>query len=266
MLLVEDDDDSRFLLAAGLKRYGAKITEASTGAQALASVAAARPDVVVSDLQLDGMHGTELLQHLRSQPGLADLPAIALTGSGGQAQRDDAFRAGFAKHLLKPAKVTDLVEAIRAVEKRVTRDVRTLLAELGTKSPCRFTSLLRFTDGATLSSVWTYDRDNPGVDPFPLGLPIEASYCVLVRAADATCAIENAATDPRTATHPKRDELASYIGVPLRRADGRIFGTLCSYDPTPTRFEPSVRETLEAAIREIEGTMSWLLESPRAQS
>jgi len=266
VLLVEDDEDSRFLLAAGLARHGAEITQASTAAQALESVATTRPDVVISDLQLEGMRGSELLHQLRALPGLAALPGIALTGHGSQTQRDEAFRAGFAKHLLKPARTIDLVAAIRSVELRPARDVRTIIAELGAKSPCRFTSLLRFTDEATLSSVWTYDRENPDIDPFPLGLPIQASYCVLVRDGNTACAIDNAATDPRTANHPKRDELGSYIGVPLRRADGKLFGTLCSYDVKPTTLTARLRETLEAAIREIEATMSWLLEAPRTRS
>ncbi len=256
---MEDDEDSRFLLAAGLGRHGAAITEVASGDEALASLSAGRPDVLISDLQLDGMHGNELLRRLRNEPGLAALPGIALTGHGGQRQRDDAFRAGFAKHLLKPAKIIDLVAAIRALDQRANRDMRAILAEAAAASPCRFTSLLRFTDADTLSSVWTCDRESPDVDPFPLGLPLAASYCVLVRAANDTVAIENAATDPRASTHPQREDLASYIGVPLRRADGQMFGTLCSYDQKPVTFDARVRDSLEAAIREIEATMAWLL-------
>lgn len=259
VLLVEDDDDSRFLLAAGLGRHGASVTQAGSGAQALASLATTRPDVLVSDLQLDGMHGTELIRRLRDEPGLAALPGIALTGHGSAAQRDGAFSAGFAKHLLKPTKIIDLVAAIRSVDQRATRDMRAILADVGGKSQCRFTSLLRFADDNTLSSVWTYDRENPGSDPFPLGLPIEASYCVLVRATNEAIAIENATTDRRVATHAKRDELASYIGVPLLRSDGAMFGTLCSYDAQPKTFDVRVRQALEAAIREIEASMAWLL-------
>ena len=262
VLLVEDDEDSRFLLAAGLARHGAELTEASSGAQALERVTVTRPDILISDLQLEGMHGTELMQRLRSCPGLGSLPGIALTGHGGQKQRDDAFRAGFAKHLLKPTKIVDLVAAILAIEQRDARDIRTLLTRLGAVSPCRFTSLLRFNDDETLSSVWTYDRENPDIDPFPLGLPITASYCGLVRSAGVTTVIENAATDRRTVGHPKRDSQVAYLGVPLRRSDGQLFGTLCSYDERPLAFDASVRQSLEEATREIEATMSWLLEAP----
>jgi len=70
--------------------------------------------------------------------------------------------------------------------------VRMLLAELNTKSPRRFTSLIRFTEDSRLASVWTHDRENPSVDLFPLGLPIQASYCALVHSANDTCVIEDA--------------------------------------------------------------------------
>ncbi len=264
VLLVEDDEDGLFLLAEGLKRQGAELLPAASGSEALELLAQRRPDVLISDLDLPGMPGNELIQRVRAHPGLEQLPGIALTGHGGQAHRDEAFRAGFAKHLLKPTKMTDLVAAILAVELRerssdVPGDIRELLAQLGQSSPCRFTSLLRFTDADTLSSVWTHDRENPEVDPFPLGLPVHASYCVLVREADATCAIEDARTDSRAAHHPKRDELATYIGVPLRRADGQMFGTLCSYDSEPLLLPRPVRDALEQATRKLEGTMSALL-------
>jgi CheY-like chemotaxis protein len=266
VLLVEDDEDACFLLAEGLTRQGAEALSACSGSEALELLTQHRPDVLVSDLDLPGMPGIELIQRVRSHPGLDQLPGIALTGHGGEAHREAAFRAGFSKHLLKPTKMSDLVVAILAVELRaerptdeLPRDIRELLALLSQASPCRFTSLLRFAADDTLSSVWTHDRDNPEVDPFPLGLPIHASYCVLIRETGKACAIEDARTDPRTTVHPKRAELATYIGVPLRRADGQLFGTLCSYDSEPLRLAPSVLDALEKATQQLEGRMSTLL-------
>jgi CheY-like chemotaxis protein len=265
LLLVEDDEDTRFLLAAGLRHHGAETEDVASGAEALASLAGNRPDVLISDLQLDEeMHGTDLMRVARRLPDLDALPGIALTGHAGQAHRDAAFQAGFSKHLLKPTKLSDLVSAILAMELRAQgmpqtqRQIRAMLAGLSSISPCRFTSLLRFGDGETLSSVWTHDRENPEIDAFPLGLMIAASYCVLVRSEGRTCAIENAAVDLRTATHPKRDELASYIGVPVYRPDGKMFGTLCSYDARPLTIDDRVREAIEAATRQIELTMRWI--------
>jgi CheY-like chemotaxis protein len=266
VLLVEDDEDSRFLIAAGLRLHGAETVEASSGEEALAGLATSRPDVLVSDLQLAEMNGTELMRRVRSRPGFETLPGIALTGHAGQSQREAAFQAGFAKHLLKPAKLTDLVAAIVAMEIRApsTREVpgelRAMLLRLSEISPCRFTSLLRFSDDATLASVWTHDRENPAIDAFPLGLPIEARYCVLVRAERRTCTIEDAARDPRTAAHPKRDELASYIGSPVYRPDGQMFGTLCSYDARSRAIDDRVRAAIETATKEIEVQMTWIFD------
>lgn len=266
VLLVEDDEDGRELMSMGLSRQGAECLSAETAAQALEILTTHRPDVLVSDLTLPDMDGTELILAVRRLAGLEQLPGIALTGHGGQAHRDAAFRAGFSKHLLKPVKMSDLLAAILAVEVRdqgaagaAPRSVRELLARLGQASPCRFTSLLQFTEDDTLASVWTHDRENPAVDPFPLGLPIHASYCVLIREAGKATAIENAQIDPRTTSHPKRDELATYIGVPLHRADGQMFGTLCCYNVEPLPLAPAIVGEVARAARELEGRMSTLL-------
>lgn len=264
VLLVEDDEDGRYMLTEGLERQGAELLAAASGSEALDLLSQRRPDVLISDLGMPDMSGVELFQRVRAHPGLETLPGIALTGHAGEAHRAAAFSAGFSKHLLKPTKMSDLVAAILAVEVRtragaVPRDVREMLAQLSQVSPCRFTSLLRFAEGDTLSSVWTYDREDPENDPFPLGLPIQMSYCVLVRDTGETCAIEDARTDSRAADHPKRDELATYIGVPVRGADGQIFGTLCSFDSKPLSLPPLVRDALEKATRELEGKMSSLL-------
>lgn len=265
VLLVEDDEDTLFLLAEGLRRRGAELFTAASGSEALELVTRNHPSLLVSDLDLPDMPGIELIQRVRSAPGLEHLPGIALTGHGGEAHRQAAFRAGFSKHLLKPTKMVDLVAAILAVEPRThgsgatPRDIRDLLTRLSESSPCRFTSVLRFSNDETISSVWTHDRENPDVDPFPLGLPIHASYCTLVRETGTTCVIEDARTDPRAANHLKRGELATYIGVPLHGADGAMFGTLCSYDPLPLPVPMPVREALEKAARVLEAQVTALL-------
>ncbi|MEJ7596330.1 MAG: response regulator [Kofleriaceae bacterium] len=270
LLLVDDDEDSVFLLAIGLRRHGAQVETALTFEDALESLTTRTPDVLVSDLQLGPRDGNELIRLARNRPGLERLPAIALTGHGRQSHRDEAFGAGYAKLLLKPASINDLVSAVLALVQapkpvpETPSDVRDLLAQLSEASPCRFTSLLRFANDDTLASVWTFDRENPQVDPFPLGLPITASYCTLVRAARESYTIENAATDPRTTAHPKRDELASYVGVPVWASDGSMFGTLCTFDAQPLRLDESVRDAFERASRTIESLLITLADAPVA--
>jgi GAF domain-containing protein len=213
------------------------------------------------------MGGNELMRRVREQERFANMPGVALTGHGAPSAREDAFRAGFAKHLLKPARATDIVAAILALELReerkpgdAPRDIRELLADVSTDSPCRYTSLLRFTDDDRLASVWTHDRESPALDAFPLGLPIEASYCVLVRESGASCTIEDAATDPRTTTHPKRDELAAYVGVPVYDADGKMFGTLCSYDAVPQALGSRVQALLQKAAERVQAMLAVMLD------
>ncbi len=267
VLLVEDDQDSRELLADGLRHKGAVVESTETAEQALAVLAHRRPDVLISDLDLPGIDGVQLLYQVRLRPELRDLPAIALTGHAGESHRTAAFVAGFSKHLLKPVKVGELATAILAVAGRpalVTAeppgDVREALERLGQVSPCRFTALLQFSEDDTLQSVWTFDRENPQADPFPLALPIRSSYCVLVRAQGETCVVEDAPNDPRTVGHTKRTELATYMGVPVFRPDGKMIGTVCSFDARPISFDATVRVAVERATREIEQLL-WAMGS-----
>ena len=114
--------------------------------------------------------------------------------------------------------------------------MRTLLGLLNGGTPYRYTSILRF-DGDRLESVWTLDRQEEGADTFPLDLPVEASYCGLVRDEGAPFVTADALVDPRVEKHPKRAVLRSYCGVPIYRPDGSMFGTLCHYDADPHPVE-----------------------------
>jgi CheY-like chemotaxis protein len=262
VLFVEDDEDSRELLADALTRYGASVIAVESASHALEVLRTRHPDVLVSDLEMNGMSGNDLMRRIRQHEQFANIPGIALTGRGSPSDRDAAFSAGFAKHLLKPIRTTDLVAAILALELRerrmpgdAPRDIRELLADLSTQTPCRYTSLLRFTEDDRLASVWTHDRESPVTDAFPLGLPVEASYCVLVRQSGAGCTVENARIDSRTTKHPKRDELAAYVGVPVYDAEGKMFGTLCSYDAQPQALGARVQTLLEDAVARVEAML-----------
>ncbi len=270
MLLVEDDEDTRELIALALTRYGATVIVAESAEQALDVLRTRQPDVLISDLELTGMDGNELMRRVRQRAGFANVPGIALTGQGTPSVRDAAFRAGFAKHLQKPVRTPDIVAAILALDLRAPRqpgdaprDIRELIADVSVESPCRYTSLLRFTEDDQLASVWTHDRERPSRDEFPLGLPIEASYCVLVRADGKTCTVENARIDPRTTQHPKRDELAAYVGVPIFDPDGAMFGTLCSYDAEPQAIGARVQTLLEGAAGRVETMIRAMFDGSR---
>ena len=114
VLLVEDDDDSRWLLGTMLKRQGAAVTSTSSSLEALNAFEVAAPDVVISDLGMPEENGLELMRKLRMFPaGRGGLvPAIALTGYATPKDRERALAAGFQLHLAKPVEASELIAAI----------------------------------------------------------------------------------------------------------------------------------------------------------
>lgn len=93
----------------------------------------------------------------------------------------------------------------------------------------RFTALFKF-EGEALHSSYFFDREQPDVT-LSADMPIMASYCVFVRSGRNTFVTEDSVGDERVLHHPKRLEVRSYCGVPLVDASGRMFGTICHFDP-----------------------------------
>ncbi len=269
VLLIEDDDDSRELLQMGLEMHGATVTSVADADATFRALTSWRPHVIISDLELADVDGYTILQMIRANPRLAGVCAIALSGQGALADRTRSLAAGYQKHLLKPARLEDIISAISSLRAgpcaesaRLQPDLRGVLEELARVSESRFTSLLRFAEDDRLVSLWTYDRENPEADPYPIGLPIHASYCVLVRAAGDTVAIEHAAVDVRAIGHAKRLELGCYVGAPLFYRDGRMFGTVCCYEEEPRPFSPDLVREVERSARRLEPDL-WRLFEPR---
>ena len=268
VLIVEDSEDAREMLAMGLGAVGATVQQVESGEAALALLETWKPDVILSDIQLPGVNGFEFLELLRANPRLRSIPAAALTAT--QDYKTARPSAVFEKYLSKPTKLPEIVIALAALAglkhppvgvDRPTLALHEALAKLNAVSDCRYTSLLKLSADETLSSIWTYDRERPSSDPFPIGLPVHASYCVLVRDSRKLTVIEDSAHDPRVAAHPKRDELARYIGAPLFRADGSMFGTLCCYDAVPRAVEQTTRDAVAAAAKALEPWLDALFEA-----
>ena len=86
MLLVDDDEDFRLILAEALRVEGHTVIDARSGEAALAVldgapvIGAHSPDLIVLDLMMPGMNGIEVLRRLRKVARWADLPVLVLTG------------------------------------------------------------------------------------------------------------------------------------------------------------------------------------------
>jgi GAF domain-containing protein len=122
--------------------------------------------------------------------------------------------------------------------------IRPALAFLNSLTEHRFTSLYRFDD-ETLKNIYFYDHENPTQEATP-DIPVMASYCVFVRRLSSTFLVPDALTDERVAGHPRRQEVQSYCGVPLRDVNGDMFGTICHFDFRPVPISDANVELMEA--------------------
>ncbi|HYC38650.1 MAG TPA: sigma 54-interacting transcriptional regulator [Usitatibacter sp.] len=115
LLLVDDDPDLLRLLAIRLKSNGYHVTAVDSAQRALASIAAARPDLVLTDLRMEGMDGMALFHEIQaSYPGL---PVIILTAHGSIPDAVAAVKRGVFGYLTKPY---DADELLAQVERALT--------------------------------------------------------------------------------------------------------------------------------------------------
>jgi signal transduction histidine kinase/ActR/RegA family two-component response regulator len=117
VLVVDDDPDTRELLALTLKRYGASVTTVKSAGEALSSIRRRRHDVLVADIGLPGVDGYSLIRRMRAKEknSRRKLPAVALTAYASLSDRQRAIAAGYNGHLTKPVEPEALVQSISAL-------------------------------------------------------------------------------------------------------------------------------------------------------
>lgn len=110
VLVVDDEEDSRELMATILRRAGADVACASGSRAALELFGRWTPDVVVSDLAMPGGDGCELVSEIRARD--SSIAALAVSGFTADRDTDRALAAGFDVHVGKPIDAAELVEAV----------------------------------------------------------------------------------------------------------------------------------------------------------
>jgi CheY-like chemotaxis protein len=115
VLLVDDDPLILEILRTILDLEEFEVTTVADGHQALASVAASPPDVVVCDVMMPELDGFEVCRTLKSQPTTADLPVILLTARDRPEDRQAGEDAGCDAYLTKPFSPLQLIDVIRDV-------------------------------------------------------------------------------------------------------------------------------------------------------
>lgn len=116
VLLVDDDDTLREVVADYLRRAGLAVVEAVDGPAAVASAMRERPDVVVLDLMLPGIDGLEVFRRLRAEA--ASMPVLMLTARGEEEDRVLGLAMGADDYVAKPFSPRELTLRVQALLRR----------------------------------------------------------------------------------------------------------------------------------------------------
>lgn len=118
ILIIEDESDLAELLDFNLRQAGFAVTLAHDGAEGLAVALAAPPDLVILDLMLPGLLGTEICRRLRGAPATAAMPILMLTARGEESDRVAGFEVGADDYVVKPFSVREVILRVKALLRR----------------------------------------------------------------------------------------------------------------------------------------------------
>jgi two-component system phosphate regulon response regulator PhoB len=118
VLIVDDEKDLRTLLEFNLKRSGYRTAHAPTGREAIQRAGSQRPDLILLDLNLPDVSGTDVCRQLKSDPATAEIPVVMLTARSAEADRITGFELGADDYVPKPFSVRELVLRVDAVLRR----------------------------------------------------------------------------------------------------------------------------------------------------
>jgi chemotaxis protein histidine kinase CheA/CheY-like chemotaxis protein len=112
VLVVEDSMSVRRAVATLLEDQGYDVAQARDGLEAVKAMEAARPDALLTDLEMPNMNGLELTAHVRSRPELASLPVIMITSRSMDKHRRQAMASGVNVYLTKPYTDQELLQHV----------------------------------------------------------------------------------------------------------------------------------------------------------
>jgi CheY-like chemotaxis protein len=115
VLIVEDDEDVRYLMRLELESLGYRVVEAEDGEKAVEVAEFEQPDIILMDLSLPVMDGIEATEKIRGADGLSKVPIIAVTAHQETDFREGAKAAGFDAYVTKPIDIEWLSELIKGL-------------------------------------------------------------------------------------------------------------------------------------------------------
>ncbi|HXU79947.1 MAG TPA: response regulator [Polyangia bacterium] len=118
ILVVEDEADLQQILAYNLRQAGHDVATASNGEAALTLVRQRVPDLIVLDLMLPGMSGTDVCRAIKQDPATRATAVLMLTAKGSEIDRVVGFELGADDYVVKPFSVRELALRIAAILRR----------------------------------------------------------------------------------------------------------------------------------------------------
>lgn len=115
VLVAEDDRDLQEVLWLNLRLAGLSVLTAADGDTALRLAREHSPDVIVLDVMMPGRSGMAVLQALRSDPVLREVPVVMVTACAAEEQIWAGWQAGADHYLTKPVRLTSLVELVSGI-------------------------------------------------------------------------------------------------------------------------------------------------------
>jgi CheY-like chemotaxis protein len=111
ILVVEDHDDSLLLIGYALESLGCRFICQSDSSTTLLVAKEYQPDLIMLDILLPGLSGTDIVHYLKQEPLTSHIPVIAVTALSGREDKERLLSAGFDDYISKPYMIEDL-EAI----------------------------------------------------------------------------------------------------------------------------------------------------------
>jgi two-component system phosphate regulon response regulator PhoB len=123
IVVIEDEKDIQDILEYNLRKAGHKVSLASTGQEGLRLAREQKPDLVLLDLMLPDIPGTEVCKALKQDVASRDVQVLILTAKGEEIDRVVGFEIGADDYVVKPFSVRELVLRIQAILRRVSGEL-----------------------------------------------------------------------------------------------------------------------------------------------
>jgi DNA-binding response OmpR family regulator len=115
IIIVDDDRDTRELLAMALETEGFEVTSAANGLRLISSLQLRRPHLILLDVNMSWIDGFELCKAVKKNENFRDIPVIFVSGRGEPEDRRKGMEAGAADYFVKPLDLNRLIARIRVL-------------------------------------------------------------------------------------------------------------------------------------------------------